>query len=377
MSGVTTFHSAGGAAATLVLAAVLCGCASEDSLLPSDLEPGILEGEDLLTRRLVVGDRRLGPVTDMRAGKLDPAPGVELCIAGSGAALFTDLKGAVKASVVLQKERYPTYAHRIVDADGDGTCEFLHLTFDGVTLKDHSGKKLWSHDLRGGGDCAAADLDGDGKLEFALGSSAGFVELLNHKGELLWRTKVGATLDVEIARGPGPGLPLILCTSDNKIVHLNRAGKILSRRQTRYRGYFGAFSVARYPGHNSKERLLRFHKDNICVMSLSGKTLVETLPSPSGYLPPLKTTPVRFQEDKPPYSAASGRYLCQGGRMFGLRATITVLYVFDSSGALVYHEVFESKEGGNAVLAIPDGASGREKLLVGGDGKVWEYTLTE
>jgi hypothetical protein len=51
----------------------------------------------------------------------------------------------------------------------------------------------------------------------------------------------------------------------------------------------------------------------------------------------------------------------------------SALYVYDDEGTLRYQEILG--EPCSALAAVPDKEAGAEVLLIGGDGKVWEYRL--
>lgn len=50
------------------------------------------------------------------------------------------------------------------------------------------------------------------------------------------------------------------------------------------------------------------------------------------------------------------------------------LYVYDAERTLIYHESLS--ESGAAIAATDLDGTGTEELLVGGRGKLWQYTLT-
>ena len=72
---------------------LVCGCVSVPSKLPDWLEPGVRKGADFLVKDVFIEDRRLGTVTDVAFGELDPNPGPEVGVAGPRRALFATRNG--------------------------------------------------------------------------------------------------------------------------------------------------------------------------------------------------------------------------------------------------------------------------------------------
>jgi len=49
------------------------------------------------------------------------------------------------------------------------------------------------------------------------------------------------------------------------------------------------------------------------------------------------------------------------------------LYIFERGGRLLYHEVFPERIG--ALGVMPASRGGTETLLVGGEDKIWQYSV--
>lgn len=134
-------------AAALVLLVLLAACAGIflhhvlSVAAPARMRPppvGEVTGSGVLTRSVFLQVPKVGTVTDIRMGGLDPSPAVKGGIAGSEGAALVDQKGAVTSSVAFGG----ILEHvDIVDVERDGTCEFMNRGSWGepATLLDHRG----------------------------------------------------------------------------------------------------------------------------------------------------------------------------------------------------------------------------------------------
>ena len=339
---------------------------NEADRLPDEVAtPRVVAGEGFLTRRLLVESEHLGPVSDIRLGELDPSPGLELGIAGAEGALFLDPEnGRIVASTRLPRRGGHVM---LVDVDGDGESELLNRGggWQPVSLFDHSGNELWSF-RSGPNDLAAGDLDGDGALDFVIGTASS-LRRLDRGGRQVWKRPDVNVWHVEILDTDGDG--------DHEIVHSNGRGMLLIRdaegRVLESLPPLGleTFSLCPWPRAADPAHLIawnRRHRD-LRLIDLRGD-VVKSLPAPgSRRIGGIWGTPVRFSDGGPRYLAVLLRMLARWNR--------SILYLYDPGGTVVFHEVLDAR--GEAIAVLPAAREGDQRLLVGGDGKVWEYTLAD
>ena len=329
--------------------------------------PAIVVGQGVLSTNVFVEDARLGSVTDIAMGELDPAPGEEVAVAGSVGALFLDAKANVKSAVTFSARA----AHvDIIDVQSDGVCEFMNRGSWGIpaSVMDHQGKTMWTYGSTAPGvnDMAAGDIDGDGSLEYVVGfNGAGGVHLLETNGTRVWRMPDSNVWHVEMVDADGDGSP--------EIVHSNAGGEMNVRdrqgnviTQARPGPYLSGFSLCRWPNAESSEYALVSEDDVIWVFDFGGKTVTKLDAPRCGRLGLARAVPVKLRADEPEYFAVA----------VDLKAARqAILYVHDASGALVYQEVLPESCASIAAAALDGGPT--EALLVGGDGKVLRYEAAD
>jgi len=326
--------------------------------------PGVVAGSGFLSQSVLLQDPSLGSVTDIVLGELDPAPGLELGIAGSDGAVFLDQAHNVKKSVTFSS---PTTHVDIIDVESDGKCEFMNRGHWGcdASLFSHDGKRLWEYGGRPGvNDMCAGDMDGDGKTEFAVGfNGAGGVHLLSSSGHRKWRQPDSNAWHVEMANATADPRP--------EIIHSNAAAQLTVRdsqgavmSRTQLQAYFSSFSLCKWPDRKGAECALYAENDTIWLLGFGGNTVARFDAPDCGSLGHARGTTVRLKKDEPEYFAAVVEFK-QWAR--------SLLYVYDSAQTLVYQEVLPESSASIAAVAL--GTPGAEALLVGGDGKVWEYRL--
>lgn len=322
-------------------------------------EVGVVSGAELLHKEMFFENRRIGRVTSITVGRCHSNGDAAITIVGRFAFVFVTRDGSL-----LSGRRFAESGMNIVpiDLESDGVCEFMDRGgVWHVSLYDDRGRKLWSYSSDVAPDkMAAGDLDGDGRLEFVVGSMD--LRLLDEHGNLKWKREATSVWHVEILDTNGDGTP--------EIVHSNSPGLIIIRdaegnilRQFKAPSQF--FSLTRWPNAKGKWYALGMTRDNhIQLIDFDGKMVVRYRVPRTG--PYVQATPVQFEGEESPFFAA----------VVSRRATEhrSILYVFDNTGQLLYQEVFAATE--PAVTVLRSEESGAETLLVGGDGgKVWEYKL--
>ena len=339
---------------------------------PSNTRPmktQVLIGSNALVKRLFVEAPEIGVVTDIKRGDLDPMQGIEIGIAGSSGILFLDDTGRIQKR--MQFHGVPKTARvKIVDIDGDSSCEFIIVSRRGTVI-DHDGKVIWSTPLDSPNDgiseLAYGDADGDGVLEF-IASRPSDIRLFDNAGHLFWNIPAYFPDPVSIGKVGERGNDVIVHSDTDfekpgptaLIVLRDKKGNKIFSVKAKEVDFYGDSSLARYPSDKDPNFLLYATQNNKALLfdPVEGKIIAEF--GVTSHIEDIVGMPVSFQRSKPPYFA-----------IFGSTGSREILHVFDSNRKLVYHEVLA--DGGGSIAVIPAGDSTEEALLVGGNGRVYLY----
>lgn len=354
---------------------------------PKELErAGVLVGGGLLVKesllRLEDPDVHgeitvsgLGDITDIVRGQFDGKPGLEIGIVGRRGAVFVDDNGRVKSAVGFDGG---TQRAQMIDVNADGLCEFI----GGIPprMLDHTGTTTWTYRSEAKWapaagtfaiDMCGGDVDGDGRMEFAV-AFIGFagVHLLDDTGNMIWRKRATNVSHVEMVDTNGDGRDEILHTSGGGVLKIrNGRGKVIG--QVRGRRYFPPFdffmhfSLCPWPSKSSPKRILRTGKDKIRLLDFGGKVVAEFRAPHCGILGEARGTPVRLRAGQPAHLAVLVSFSIWDR---------SILYLYKPDGTLVYQEVFLGTC--EAIAAVPLEESNREAILVGGQERVWKYRLS-
>lgn len=332
---------------------------------PALAKPGIRFGSGFLSKSRFLADQTLGAVTDIVPGKGDPAPGVEIGIAGTEGADFVDGSGIVKSRVHF--DGGPHSRISIVDVNHDGVCEFMNRGSwsSKAALLDHKGKMLWEYGGSPGvDDMAAGDINGDGLLEFAVGfNGGGGVDLVDSKGRKQWNQPDGNVWHVEMVDTNGDGrLEIVHTNAGGEITVRDASGSVISRSSAA--AYCDDFDLCKWPTGGSRPYLLEPSDGSIWLFDYNGST-VARLDAPGCVSPNrVKVTPARLRQGRPEYLAVLVEYA---------RENQSILYVYDSAKKLVYEESLPEAYGSIAAARL--GKSGDESILIGGPGHILRYSL--
>ena len=329
-------------------------------------EPRVAMGAGLLTKTLFLRPAGIGAITDIARGQFDGKPGLEIGIAGNVRAMFVDDSGQMQSSITFDRQEI-THVD-IVDVEGDGACEFIYrgAWSSDAALIDHNGETRWTYGgLPGVDDMCAGDVDGDGRLEFAVGfNGGGGVHLLDDDGKRIWRKPDGNVWHVEIVDTDGDGRPEIVHSSAGGDVTVRDGrGNQLSREEAP--AYFSDFSLCPWPSKQGPTLLLYAEDDTVWILDFRAKAVAKLKAPESGELGEARGTPVRLRAGQADYLAVAVSYPVWH------RA---ILYLYDPNGKLVYQEILP--EACDSIAALALGRADREVILGGGRGEVWKYELT-
>ncbi len=362
------WFSAGSIPLVLVLGAIIVRnpAASMPELKMRDelKSPRIVKNMDRLTKSVLLEDERLGYITDIAFRKgSDGKPG-QMILAGTRGALFI-ADGDTSKFVAFS----PRQDH--VDSiylDSHGTHGFMNrgAWCSQARVMDESGRVLWSYGERSPGidDMASGDINGDGNVEYVVGfNGGGGIHLLDSQGKKQWEFSDGNVWHVEIADLDGDGR--------KKIVHSNAAGEIKVRdsqgkviSKSRPTPYFSDFSLIRWPGSGSPQRLLLAEDNAVWIFDDKANVLAKFLAPDAGTLGFGRGTLFAMEKEK------------------NFVATIvdfknwerSILYLHDPSGQLVYQEIMP--ESCRSISIVSDDQSKSTGLVIGCKGKLFEYRAT-
>lgn len=349
----------------------------------------------------------LDSVEDMAVGELDGQPGLDIGLAGRFGVTLLDTHGQMKKRITYQfekgnvkvgpfdmeREKSTFFDIRILDVESDGRCEILASGLDGVTVFDHRGRVLLSRGERLEGkqsirEIAAGDIDGDGVLEFVAGwgYDPSSIELFDRFGNNRWK------LQEEFLPGPfeivdvdGDGKREIVEDDGRNLKIRDAQGTVINNPEMPV--YLWHICLIQKPGGNSPPQNLAVRDGSLWLIDLDGKNYSKSdaplssikLEKPRK-LPTSPGAPEVFDETEDVYRAKGvwiklkkdqPEYLAVLGTFAAINRAL--LYVYDYTGKLVYHEILPEGCSDIAVLKS-EGDSGPDAVLVGGETTVWRYT---
>jgi hypothetical protein len=325
-----------------------------------------VRGGGLFSRSLFLERAEIGLVTDILYGKFAPARREEVCIAGTAGAAFAGRSGKIRTSFRFSATGLEDVG--IVGLDGGKTCAFFNKgkRWSRPMLLGQTGAPLWMCQEEGMLGMDLGDVNGDGKTEFVLYSKAkeGGVVLLDRSGLEKWRVKPeGNVWGVAIGEVAEKNRrQLVFVSSERKrrgpgfLSAYDRKGVLARKRGMDF--VIWNLSFCRLHAGGARSFILDGDDETFRVLDSSGRKVSE-YPAPLGGFR-LKGVPFRPEVSSQEYFAV----LDAGNR--------AVLYVYDGERKLVFAEVIP--EICRAIAAVPD-AGGGEFLLVGGEERIWRYSL--
>lgn len=327
---------------------------------------GTLTGSGLLSKRVFLQSSKLGTVTDLVYGELDPIPGPEIGVVGQQAALFVDVFAKVRRHITFTGADTSGTLVNICDTNNDGICEFMCRGSwrNDAALFDHSGKVLWTY---GGGfgvnDMACGDVIKGGRAEFVVGfNGGGGLHLLDADGKKLWRKPGGNIWQVNTCDVYEDG--------STEIIHSDAGGNLTVRnndgdivKQGQPDTYCADFTTFKWPWCGRHNHAILAREDKVWVLDFNLET-VACLDAPKcGDLGDINATYVSPCKGEPYYLAVLVDYK---------KADRSIFYVFNNSQKLIYQEVLP--EWCPSITAVDFGSkSENETILIGGKGKVFAY----
>lgn len=323
---------------------------------------GVWTGAGFFVKSVYLDDPGLGEVTDLKTGSFVEGQENVLAVVSTRGAVFLDQNGERLRECTF-KDKVDNM--RLVTQGGESNYLFVNQGSWRLfaSLIDADGSTRWEYGGRPGVNCmAAGDLDRDGKLDFAVGfNGGGGIHRVDDNGRKVWEQPGGNIWHVEIADTTGDGaMNIVHSDAGGRIYVRDAEGTVLSSH--RPAPYFSDFSIVRWPDAASPNHCLLAEDDLMWIFDFDG-SVKATFPAPySGTVGHAFGTPFRFAE---------GDYLAVIVKI--RRWETSILYVYDPAQELVYQEVLPEECG--SILTVRDPATGADRILVGGDGKVYAYTL--
>jgi hypothetical protein len=304
----------------------------------------------------------LGEITELRYGVAGAGPLLQqLVIVGTGGAVLFAPEGSVSRKFSFPSQVSPESIVLVEPVNVEAPLFLSHGSWSSpVILSDSSGREVWHYDgLSGVDDAAAGDLEGDGKMEVAVGmNGAGGIHLLDAEGKEIWSRPDGNVWHVEMLAGANrvPGR-ILNSNAGGQLVVRDHEGKVI--RREKLNTYASAFTLVRWGEEPAATHVVVAGPDEVYVYTGDGAPVASfDAPAPTLY-DDIKATTVRFSPEAADFAVL---------RNYG-RWNRSVLSINSAKGALAYREILG--DDCDSLAAIPGG--GNEILLVGCRGRVWQY----
>jgi hypothetical protein len=334
---------------------------------------GIYVGEGRFVKRTIPLDERINWVTGVIHGDLDADLGAVFGVASAEGILLLDGELEQKNYAVIVEYvdeirfvHIPSKGSHFVYNNGSWDDE------DALALFDLTGKRLWTFDSPDGpASMEAGDLDGDGEPEFCIVYSNDEYDevetliVLDPDGQELWRKEIQTTWDFTVADITGDGLDDICVLNNEDLIAIETSTDVTIPISEAAIPDASLLTTVNWPAANiDKENIILVLDGKFQIIDASGNT-VQAMTAPDlDYPDDIRAASISFVAGGPKHLAviANGYY----------PNYFTQFYVYDPNGELIYYEVLDSY---TAALAPIYSETGQGRIILGGDDRLFEYTL--
>jgi hypothetical protein len=381
-SAMNSFHLT----AVLLCLAVNLSCGASEP--PASMAPRIVRGADLLTKRRVFHDAKIGDVTDIRLVDSKDDSHV-IVVAGTQGAAFLEPETYRVQRVVQYAEQGPPFVqHEVVDVDADGTLEFArdaHSAEDAAVLDDQ-GKIIWRRAPPGSSFPHAkfGDVDGDKKLECLLWRTFGAQELVDAYGKSVWKQRWDGNIsEIIFVDVDADGRDELVSIDGHSLFIRDGAGKLVRHIPIKDAQYVNHLEPTAYPFDEAGSRILLGYnfdeegelKQTYLVMAADGSSVVADI-SPDDLLYYRTRLAVKLR-GAPAACRISCAPMKYQGVPVGYSATRLCFTLYDDARKPLYEEIIAASADqaipGDGDVEVVPSADGRESILVGYGYEVWEY----
>ena len=329
--------------------------------------PRVITGGAWLEKRNAFTDARLGWITAIVLLVPQRVTGEAMAVAGTEGAIILDESGAVRHHVTFEGCAARVDVVTLATGgpiwyfnDGSGSCKPSLLGPDGALVWQYEGG--WAQPNVDA--AVAGDLDGNGSVAVILAYDRWRgIQRIDASGRNVWEQPDSGVKHVELAHLDGTDRPVIVYvnSSGQLVIRDHQTGRLVQEPK-RLVSYFSKYSLARWPSKSGSAHVLGIDTEKLLLIELDGTVAWQRdAPLAGTSLWPIGT-PVRLKAGQPASFAVVALWFPWGR---------SVLWIYDQSGGLVYHEVIAEACG--AIQALPDVDAATDTLLLGCGGTVWQY----